>query len=100
VTLCESRSWIGGQIRLAAMIPGRQEIGDMLPWYARQLAKHGVQVRLDTTVDAAMFETLAPDVVFVATGMCSAGAPEYARRRRSGGKYQDGHDRRSPRTEH
>jgi len=68
VTLCESRSWIGGQIRFAAMIPGRQEIGDMLPWYARQLAKHGVQVRLDTTVDAAMLEKLAPDVVFVATG--------------------------------
>jgi len=28
----------------------------------------GVQVRLDTTVDAAMLEKLAPDVVFVATG--------------------------------
>src|SRR5258706_802107 len=40
----------------------------MLPWYARQLAKHGVQVRLDTTVDAAMLEKLAPDVIFVATG--------------------------------
>ena len=40
----------------------------MLPWYARQLAKHGVQVRLGTTVDAALLETLAPDVVFVATG--------------------------------
>jgi 2,4-dienoyl-CoA reductase-like NADH-dependent reductase (Old Yellow Enzyme family)/thioredoxin reductase len=68
VTLCESRSWIGGQIRFAAMIPGRQEIGDMLPWYDRQLAKHGVEVRLNTTVDAAMLEKLTPDVVFVATG--------------------------------
>jgi 2,4-dienoyl-CoA reductase-like NADH-dependent reductase (Old Yellow Enzyme family)/thioredoxin reductase len=68
VTLCESRSWLGGQIRLAAMIPGRQEIADMLPWYERQLDKYAVQVRLGTTVDAALLKTLAPDVVFVATG--------------------------------
>jgi 2,4-dienoyl-CoA reductase-like NADH-dependent reductase (Old Yellow Enzyme family)/thioredoxin reductase len=68
VTLCESRSWIGGQIRFAAMIPGRREIGDMLPWYERQLAKHRVEVRLNTTVDETMLEKLRPDVVFVATG--------------------------------
>jgi 2,4-dienoyl-CoA reductase-like NADH-dependent reductase (Old Yellow Enzyme family)/thioredoxin reductase len=68
VTLCESRNWIGGQIRFAAMIPGRREIGDMLPWYERQLAKHRVEVRLNTTVDEAMLQKLAPDVVFVATG--------------------------------
>jgi 2,4-dienoyl-CoA reductase-like NADH-dependent reductase (Old Yellow Enzyme family)/thioredoxin reductase len=68
VTLCETRSWIGGQIRFAAMIPGRQEIADMLPWYARQLARYEVDVRLDTTVDAALLDALAPDVVFVATG--------------------------------
>lgn len=68
VTLCERRGWIGGQIRLAAMIPGRNEIGDMLPWYARQLEKYGVELRLNTTVDKALIESLAPDVVFVATG--------------------------------
>jgi NADPH-dependent 2,4-dienoyl-CoA reductase/sulfur reductase-like enzyme len=68
VTLCESRAWIGGQIRFAAMIPGRREIGDMLPWYERQIAKHDVDVRLNTTVDEAMLRALAPDVVFVATG--------------------------------
>jgi 2,4-dienoyl-CoA reductase-like NADH-dependent reductase (Old Yellow Enzyme family) len=68
VTLCESRGWLGGQIRLAAMIPGRQEIADMLPWYERQLKKHGVTVRLNTTVDAALLDTLSPEVVFVATG--------------------------------
>jgi NADPH-dependent 2,4-dienoyl-CoA reductase/sulfur reductase-like enzyme len=68
VTLCEGRGWIGGQIRLAAMIPGRQEIADMLPWYELQLAKYGVDVRLNTTVDAALLSAIAPDVVFVATG--------------------------------
>ena len=68
VTLCESRSWLGGQIRYAAMIPGRREIADMLPWYERQIAKYGVDVRLNTTVDAALLDSLKPDVVFVATG--------------------------------
>ncbi len=68
VTLCESRSWLGGQIRYAAMIPGRHEIGDMLPWYQRQLTKYKVDLRLSTTVDAAMLKSLAPDVVFIATG--------------------------------
>jgi len=68
VTLCEKRPWIGGQIRLAATIPGRREIADMLPWYEVQLAKYGVDVRLNTTVDGPMLDELAPDVVFVATG--------------------------------
>ena len=68
VTLCESRAQLGGQIQFAKMIPGRTEIGDMLPWYERQLAKYGVDVRLATTVDEAMMKQLAPDVVFVATG--------------------------------
>jgi NADPH-dependent 2,4-dienoyl-CoA reductase/sulfur reductase-like enzyme len=68
VTVCESRAWLGGQIRLAAMIPGRQEIGDILPWYEQQLKKHGVTVRLNTPVDAALLDALAPEVVFVATG--------------------------------
>ena len=52
VLLCERRAWLGGQLRLAAMIPGRQEIADILPWYERQLGQYGVEVRLNTDVDA------------------------------------------------
>jgi NADPH-dependent 2,4-dienoyl-CoA reductase/sulfur reductase-like enzyme len=68
VVLCERRAWLGGQIRLAAKIPGRHEIADMLPWYEQQLEKYDVDVRLNTTVDAAPIVSLAPEVVFVATG--------------------------------
>jgi 2,4-dienoyl-CoA reductase-like NADH-dependent reductase (Old Yellow Enzyme family)/NADPH-dependent 2,4-dienoyl-CoA reductase/sulfur reductase-like enzyme len=68
VTLCESRDRLGGQINYAAQIPGRQEIADMLPWYQRQLAKHRVEIRLNTKADAALLDALKPDVVFVATG--------------------------------
>ena len=68
VVLCERRAWIGGQIRLAARIPGRAEIADMLPWYERQLKKYDVELRLNTQVDGALIDALRPDVVFVATG--------------------------------
>lgn len=68
VILCESQGRIGGQICLAARIPGRGEIADMLPWYERQLEKYRVDIRLNTTVDGKLIDELAPDVVIVATG--------------------------------
>jgi len=68
VVLCESRGFLGGQLRLAAMIPMRQEIGDILPWYERQLNKLGIEVRLNTTVDETFLENMRPDVLMIATG--------------------------------
>jgi 2,4-dienoyl-CoA reductase-like NADH-dependent reductase (Old Yellow Enzyme family) len=68
VILCESRSWIGGQLRLAAMMPKRQEIGDIIPWYERQLHRLGVQIRLNTTVDEGLLDEIRPDVVVIACG--------------------------------
>lgn len=68
VILCETRDHIGGQIILAARMPGREEIADMVPWYARQLKKYGVDIRLSTTVDPALIDEIAPDVVILATG--------------------------------
>ena len=68
VTLCETQPWLGGQIRLAAMMPERGEIADIVPWYETQLAKYGVDVRLQTTVDEEFLRQASPDVVFVATG--------------------------------
>ncbi|MDR7097463.1 oxidoreductase [Hydrogenophaga laconesensis] len=68
VTLCEAREQLGGQIVLAAKMPGRQELGDILPWYERQLQRHGVEVRLGTRVGEPLLKALAPDVLIVATG--------------------------------
>ncbi len=68
VTLCESRGFLGGQVRLAAMIPMRQEIADILPWYERQLNKLGVEIRLNTAVDGDLLDELKPDVLVLATG--------------------------------
>jgi len=72
VILCEARDRLGGQIRLAGMIPGRAEIADILPWYERQLSKLGVEVRLGVSADAALIAETAPDVVFIATGSAPA----------------------------
>ena len=68
VTLCESRAFLGGQVRLAAMIPMRQEIADILPWYERQLNKLGVDIRLNTAVDGDLLDELKPQVLVLATG--------------------------------
>ena len=68
VILCESRGRIGGQISLAAQMPQRQEIGDILPWYERQLNKMGVEIRLNTPVNERLLDQIGPDVLVIATG--------------------------------
>ena len=68
VMLCDSKGWIGGQLRVAASMPKRNEIGDIIPWFERQLNKLGVQVRLNTTVDEDLLDEVKPDAVIIATG--------------------------------
>jgi len=68
VVLCESRGWIGGQLRLAAKMPDREEIGDIIPWFERQLSELGVEIRLNTPVDDGLLDQLSPDALIVATG--------------------------------
>ena len=68
VILCESRGRIGGQLSLAAQMPQRQEIGDILPWYERQLNKMGVEIRLNTPVNERLLDQIGPDVLVIATG--------------------------------
>jgi 2,4-dienoyl-CoA reductase-like NADH-dependent reductase (Old Yellow Enzyme family) len=71
VILCDKRARVGGQVRWAEKIPGRHEIGDILPWYETQLRKLNVDVRLNTTVNEALLESLKPHVVVVASGSVS-----------------------------
>jgi NADPH-dependent 2,4-dienoyl-CoA reductase/sulfur reductase-like enzyme len=68
VILCESRGWIGGQLRLAAKMPKRGEMGDIIPWYERQLNRLGVQILLNTPVDEKLLNQISPDVLVIATG--------------------------------
>jgi len=68
VTLLERSARLGGKIRLAELLPGRAEIGDLADWRIGQCERVGVEVRLGTTGDFASVLALAPDAVVVATG--------------------------------
>src|SRR5258705_10324564 len=68
VTLCESRSWIGGQIRFSAMVSGRPEIGGMLPWVGRQLAKQSGANPPHNPRGAAQPAKLPPPPAFLGPG--------------------------------
>ena len=68
VTLYEAGSQLGGQVLLAQLLPGRAEFGGLATNLAREVELAGATVVTNTTVDRALVEAEAPDVVIVATG--------------------------------
>jgi 2,4-dienoyl-CoA reductase-like NADH-dependent reductase (Old Yellow Enzyme family) len=68
VVLCEAATRLGGQALLAQLLPGRAEFGGIVTNLEREMARAGVEVRLDTAVDRALVAAIAPDAVIVATG--------------------------------
>jgi 2,4-dienoyl-CoA reductase (NADPH2) len=67
VTLYEKSDQIGGQFNMAKRIPGKEEFHETLRYFKRQLELLGVQVRLNTEVQAG--ELLRYDEVVLATGV-------------------------------
>jgi 2,4-dienoyl-CoA reductase-like NADH-dependent reductase (Old Yellow Enzyme family) len=68
VTLYEASHHLGGQANLAQLLPGRTEFGGLITNMKREMALAGVRVVLNTKVDFAVIERIAPDAVIVATG--------------------------------
>jgi mycofactocin system FadH/OYE family oxidoreductase 2 len=68
VTLYEKGPELGGQINLAAKLPGRDEMDGVVRWRKIQLDQLGVKVILDTEATPELVEKEAPDAVVVATG--------------------------------
>jgi N-methyl-L-proline demethylase len=68
VVLLEAMPWTGGQIRLAARNPRRKDLLGIVEWRDSELARLGVDVRVDTYADEHVVGDLQPDVVIVATG--------------------------------
>ncbi len=67
VTLFEASGAIGGQFKLAAQVPGKEEFAHSLDYYEKRLKETQVEVRLHTP---ATLELLEPfDVIVVATGV-------------------------------
>ena len=73
VRLCEASARLGGQVLLAAQANWRRELVRIVEWRAQELARLGVDVRLDTPVEPDAIGDEA-DVVIVATG----GVPDLA----------------------
>jgi 2,4-dienoyl-CoA reductase (NADPH2) len=69
VILFERNDRLGGQVNLAAVVPGKAEFREMLGYYTRRLAGLGVEVRLGAAADAATLEAGGFDEVVLATGV-------------------------------
>ncbi len=69
VVLFEAQDRVGGQVVLAARASERQaELLGIVGWLGEELGHLGVDVRLNSPVDAVEVAAEAPDVVIVATG--------------------------------
>ncbi|MFC1822654.1 FAD-dependent oxidoreductase, partial [Thermodesulfobacteriota bacterium] len=60
VTLLEKEGKLGGQINIASVPPGKQEISQMVKYLSRQVEKAGVRVELNTSVTPDRVEELKP----------------------------------------
>jgi NADPH-dependent 2,4-dienoyl-CoA reductase/sulfur reductase-like enzyme len=61
VTPIERSEHLGGQLRLAARQPKREEIGEFLAWLERQLRQLQVEIRRGTELSAAAIAAEAYD---------------------------------------
>ena len=68
VTLFEARARLGGALALWADLPGRETYGKAVDWWAAEVARLGVDVRLGAPADVGMVLAEQPDAVIVATG--------------------------------
>ena len=67
VVLFDAASEIGGQFNLAKLIPGKEEFHETLRYFRTRIEDTGVELRLDTRVDAEALSAF--DDVVVATGV-------------------------------
>lgn len=69
VILCEAADRLGGQLNLAAEIPGKFEFRETIRYFENELHALGVNVRLGQNCDLETLEGLDPDAVIFATGV-------------------------------
>ncbi len=68
VTLLEQGKRLGGQLLIALKAPGRDSFEDQVYFEENELARLGVEVRLETRADVAAIKALSPQAVVIATG--------------------------------
>ena len=68
VSLYEKSQVLGGQMRLAAVPPGKGDITSVLRSFIAQCQKFNVDINLGVHVDDKLIKNESPDVLIVATG--------------------------------
>jgi 2,4-dienoyl-CoA reductase-like NADH-dependent reductase (Old Yellow Enzyme family)/thioredoxin reductase len=68
VVLCERGTKLGGQLLMGEVPPHKDEIRALRDYLTRQLAKSGVEVRLETTLTRELAERIGAEAVIVASG--------------------------------
>src|SRR3954452_947560 len=68
VILFEAEPRLGGQARLAQLLPGRAEFGGIIPNLEREMRRAGVEVRTGVKLDRAVINEAGCDAVVIATG--------------------------------
>ncbi|WP_018990684.1 NAD(P)/FAD-dependent oxidoreductase [Aromatoleum toluclasticum] len=68
VSCYDKESVLGGQFRVAAIPPGKQDLLKALKYYVTMCRKHGVEFRLGVEVNADLIAREKPEVVIFATG--------------------------------
>ncbi|CAM9382574.1 unnamed protein product [Ectocarpus sp. 13 AM-2016] len=71
VTLFEGANQLGGQFNMAKLVPGKEEFYETLRYFKRKIDLTGVDIRLNTKVDAPSLLASDPgfDAVILATGV-------------------------------
>ncbi|RJF95987.1 NADPH-dependent 2,4-dienoyl-CoA reductase [Noviherbaspirillum saxi] len=69
VVLFDSNSEIGGQLNIAKKVPGKEEFYEMLRYFEKQVASHGVRVILNMRVKADQLWHGGFDDIVLATGV-------------------------------
>ncbi|PZX17088.1 hypothetical protein LX81_01719 [Palleronia aestuarii] len=68
VIVFEAANEPGGQVRLTARTPRRQEVMGIVRWRMEECERMGVTFRFNSLADAEAVHAEAPDIVIVATG--------------------------------
>ena len=68
VTVVEEKGHVGGLLRLAARVPGRGGVMDIIAFLTEEIARLGVGLRLNTKLEGKLLDELNPQVVILASG--------------------------------
>ncbi len=68
VIIVEKGGFLGGAARLAGKIPGRENILDVIEFFANELFMLNVEIRLNTRIDEKLINDINPDEVIIASG--------------------------------